>query len=151
MKAEPMRVPEPLEDRPGFVVVDTTWGQINPMKLASQVRTVGELEVIAHLEAGKPVVDSRPEEAYLKQTIPGATNVPHGDIEARMGALDPALETVFFCNGPQCGATPDSVQYLLGCSYPAQAILYYRGGLHDWLTLGLEAYPPGSPGIGSSG
>jgi hypothetical protein len=26
---------------------------------------------------------------------------------------------------------------LLASGYPPQAILYYRGGIHDWMTLGL--------------
>ncbi len=132
-----MRVPEPLEGHPGLFIIDATWGQINPISLAPQVRTVGELEVIDHLEAGGQLIDSRPEEAFAKQTIRGASNMPHGDVDVRMGELDADVKTIFFCNGPQCGATPDSVRVLLGRDYPAQSILYYRGGLHDWLTLGL--------------
>ena len=34
------------------------------------------------------------------------------------------------------------VPKLLGAGYPAEAILYYRGGIHDWMTLG---YPVKSP------
>lgn len=130
-------VPEPFPDEPGLMLVDVTWGQINPIELAPGVRTVGELEVIAHLEAGRPLVDSRPESAYFEQTISGASNLPHREIESRLDQLDPEEETVFFCNGPQCGASPDAIRSLLGRSYPARSILYYRGGLHDWLTLGL--------------
>ncbi len=141
--ADPMRVPEPLAREPGLFVVDATWGQINPIELAPGVRTVGELEVIAHLEAGRPLVDNRPEHAHIEQTIPGAINLPHGEIENRLDQLDPSVETVFFCNGPQCGASPDAIRSLLERSYPARSILYYRGGLHDWLTLGLPTVAPG--------
>lgn len=141
--AEPMMVPEPLPGEPGLIVVDATWGRINAIELAPGVRTVGELEVIAHFEAGRPLVDSRPEHAYLEQTIPGATNLPHGEVESRLDQLDPDVETIFFCNGPQCAASPEAIRSLLGRSYPAQTILYYRGGLHDWLTLGLPTAAPG--------
>lgn len=136
-RPEPMMVPEPFPGEPGLMLVDATWGQINPIELAPGVRTVGELEVIAHLEAGRPLVDSRPERAYFEQTIPGASNLPHREIESRLDQLDPEEETVFFCNGPQCAASPDAIRSLLSCSYPARSILYYRGSLHDWLTLGL--------------
>ena len=51
--------------------------------------------------------------------------------------------TVFFCNGPQCGATPDAIRSLLECGFPEASILYYRGGMHDWITLGLPIAPPG--------
>jgi hypothetical protein len=48
---------------------------------------------------------------------------------------------VFFCNGPQCAATPNAVRTLVGASYPATAILYYRGGMHDWIALGYATVP----------
>lgn len=139
---EPLYVPEPLPGEPGLILVDATWGQINPIELAAGVRTVGELEVIAHLEAGRPLVDTRPEHAYLERTIPGASNLPHGEVGSRLERLDPGVETVFFCNGPQCAASPDTIRSLLGRSYPARSILYYRGGLHDWMTLGLSTVTP---------
>ena len=141
-RAEPLMVPRPLPGDPGLIVVDATWGQINPVELAPGVRTVGEVEVIAHLEAGRPLVDSRPVHAYAAQTLPGATNLPHSEVEPRLNQLDPDVETVFFCNGPQCAASPDAIRSLLGRSYPAKSILYYRGGLHDWLTLGLPVAAP---------
>ena len=49
--------------------------------------------------------------------------------------------TILFCNGPQCAATPDAVEALLAAGYPAGALAYYRGGLHDWQTLGLPVEP----------
>lgn len=142
-RAEPLMVPRHLPGDPGLIVVDATWGQINPFELAPGVRTVGELEVVAHFDAGRPLVDSRPEHAYSAGTIPGATNLPHGEVEPRLNQLDPDVETVFFCNGPQCAASPDAIRSLLERSYPAHSILYYRGGLHDWLTLGLPTTAPG--------
>jgi rhodanese-related sulfurtransferase len=53
------------------------------------------------------------------------------------------VPAVFFCNGPLCSATPAMVRALLGAGHPATAILYYRGGMHDWITLGLPAARPG--------
>lgn len=141
-RAERLMVPQPLPGEPGLVVVDASWGEINPIELAPGVRTVGELEVIAHVESGGILVDSRPERAYGAQTIPGAINLPHGELESQLDQLDPSVETVFFCNGPQCAASPDAIRSLLHRSYPPQSILYYRGGLHDWLTLGLPAAAP---------
>ncbi len=111
------------------------------------MRTVGELEVIAHFEAGRPLIDSRPERAYLQRTIPGASNLPHDEVAARLDQLDPDVATVVFCNGPQCAASPDAIHSLLDRSYPARSLLYYRGGLHDWLTLGL----PTARGGGDAG
>lgn len=59
--------------------------------------------------------------------------------------VGPGVPTAFFCNGPQCAATPDAIAQLLDAGYPAHAILYYRGGMHDWLTLGYPTAQGGEP------
>jgi len=131
---EPCQVPQPQGD--GFVRVDVTWGEVQPIELASGVHTIGELELIEHLERGLPAIDTRLAEFHSQGSIPGARAIPHEEIEARRHELDPAVPTVFFCNGPQCTATPDAIDRLLKAGYPAGSILYYRGGMHDWMTLG---------------
>jgi len=135
-----MRVPICLADS-GLVVIDATWGTIRPMQLADGVCTVGELELMEHLDRGLPLVDSRPAEAYDCSTIPGARNIPHDETVQRISQLDPAQPTIFFCNGPQCAASPEAIDSLLTANYPPAAIRYYRGGLHDWISLGLPTEP----------
>jgi rhodanese-related sulfurtransferase len=134
-------VPQPVEGETGRFVVDGTWGTINPIALAPGVRTVGELEVIAHIERGLPVIDSRRPEFFSAATIPGAKSLPYTAIPERARELDPAVLTVLFCNGPQCSATPQAIRALLDGRYPPERLLYYRGGMHDWLTLGLPSVP----------
>jgi rhodanese-related sulfurtransferase len=131
-------VPSPLGE--GLFRVDATWGNVQPIALAPGVQTIAELELIDHLERGLPVVDTRLEEFYRDGSIPGARSIPHEEILERRDELDSSEPTVFFCNGPQCAATPDAIRRLLDVGYPANAILYYRGGMHDWMTLG---YPVG--------
>jgi rhodanese-related sulfurtransferase len=139
---ETLMVPRPVPNQPGLLTVDATWGTISPMQLASGVHTVGELEVIEHIEAGLPFVDTRLAHFYRQGTIPSARNVSHEQITDAIGSLDPDLATIFFCNGPQCAATPASIRTLLAAGYPAASILYYRGGIHDWMTLGLPLEVP---------
>lgn len=139
-EGEPMRTPGLIAET-GFVVVDATWGTIRPLKLAEEVVTVAELEVIEQLERGLPVVDTRPAPAYARSTIPGARNLPHGQAVERIDELARDQVTILFCNGPQCAATPDAVEALLAAGYPGGALAYYRGGLHDWQTLGLPVEP----------
>ena len=131
-----MMTPAPIAET-GFVVVDATWGTIRPLTLAEGVATVAELEVIAQLEGGLPVVDTRPASAFAHSTIPGAWNLPHDQVVERIDELVRDRMTILFCNGPQCAATPDAVDALLRAGYPVGALAYYRGGLHDWQTLGL--------------
>ena len=142
-RANPQRVPRALANR-GLYVVDGSWGTLQPMELAPGVRTVGELEVCEQIENGGPLIDTRPPEAHAELTIPTAVNVPHRDAAERFGELDPDVPAVYFCNGPLCSATPSMVRALLGAGHPAAAILYYRGGMHDWITLGLPAERPGA-------
>lgn len=134
--AERMMVPK-YADEPGYVVVDSTWGQIQPLEVAPGVQTIAELDVIEHLRAGLPVVDTRHPQQHEQATIPGAHAIAHEEIVARLDELDPDRVTVLFCNGPQCKATPDAVRALLAHGYPADKLRYYRGGIQDWMTLGL--------------
>ena len=119
-----------------------SWGTIKPITLAEGVRTVGELEVMEHLDSGLALIDRRLPEAYAAATIPGARSIPHTEAAERASELDRAV--VFFCNGPQCPASPNAIDTLLAAGRPPVAILYYRGGLHDWVSLGLPL-EPGSP------
>jgi|SRR5579884_528832 len=121
----------------GRVEVDATWGTVQPAELAPGVRTIGELKLIDHLERGLPAIDTRQERFVQQGTIPGARAICHEVILDHRHELDPGRPTVFFCNGPQCTATPDAVAKLLEAGYPPEAILYYRGGIHDWTTLGF--------------
>jgi rhodanese-related sulfurtransferase len=141
-RAEPLRMPRPLEGEEGLFVVDATWGRIAPMVLAPGVVTVGELEVIEHVRAGGACVDCRQPEYYAQGSLPGAVNVPHQLILDCTGSFDRERPSVLFCNGPQCTATPQAVARLLEAGHPAAALLYYRGGIHDWVTLGLPLEPP---------
>jgi rhodanese-related sulfurtransferase len=135
-------LPRPVAGDPGRFVVDATWGTIMPIELAPGVRTVGEVEVIAHIEMGLPLVDTRLPLYVAAGTIPTARNVPHTAVADRLDEFDKRVATIVFCNGPQCAATPDAIRTLLAVGYPAEGLLYYRGGIHDWVTLGLPVELP---------
>lgn len=134
-------VPQAIVGEPGLFRVDATWGTIQPMQIADGVKTVGELEVIEHLEQGLPVVDARTRDFFVVSTLAGAVNIPYPDTLARMNELNRERATIFFCNGPQCGQSPTAIHKLIEAGYPPEKMLYYRGGLHDWLTLGLPVVP----------
>ena len=135
-RPEPQRMPSELHE-PGLYKVDATWGTIQPIEIAPGVRTVGELEVIEHLRAGRPIVDTRIEASHADAAIPGSHGIPRRRFPERIGDLATDVPTVFFCNGPQCAATPSAIRALLEAGHPAELVLYYRGGMHDWITLGL--------------
>ena len=136
-QAPPQMVPQPLPREPDLVQVDTTWGELQPMRVAEGIGTVGELEVLEHLRRGDPVVDCRDRNSHELQTLPGALNIPYPEAATRSAELDRERVTVLFCNGPQCPQSPRAIRALLDSGYPADRLVYYRGGLHAWLSLGL--------------
>jgi rhodanese-related sulfurtransferase len=137
-RREPVaRIPRAVPGEPGLFVVDATWGRIQPLRLPGGVETVGELEVLAHLRAGGALVDTRQPEHVVHGTLPGAVAIRHEEILEGLAALDADGPVILFCNGPQCTATPQAVAALLEAGWDPTRLRYYRGGIHDWVTLGL--------------
>lgn len=130
-------IPKDVTGEKGLVLVDVTWGMIQPMQAADGVETVGEVEVNDHLEKGLPVIDARMHDSSGTPTIKNSKNIPHSEIVYIMDELNKEEQTIFFCNGPQCPQSPTAIKGLLEAGYQADKILYYRGGMHDWITLGL--------------
>ncbi|MGH1576664.1 rhodanese-like domain-containing protein [Planktotalea sp.] len=133
---------------------------IQPMSLGEGVSTYGELEVISFLQndvaTGKGLlIDTRLPDWFEKGSIPGAVNLPFSTLEENnpfrdeilraLGASDAsgswefssAFGLTLFCNGPWCEQTTRAVNALLGVGYPPEKLNYYRGGMQNWLLLGL--------------
>ena len=96
-----------------------------------------ELELLDLLDGGALLVDSRTSGSFGGRTIPGAVNIPHDQTVARQAELTRDELNVLFCNGPQCPQSPDAIRQLIADGFPADALAYYRGGMHDWVTLAL--------------
>ncbi len=130
-------IPKSINSESGLVEVDTTWGSIQPMQAAPDVLTVGELEVYHHKKNELSIIDARKQNTRDNVSIPGSKNIPYDELVVRMDELDKKNPTIFYCNGPQCPQSSTAIKNLIEAGYPADKILYYRGGMHDWITLGL--------------
>ena len=143
---------------------------IQPATLAPGVETIGELEVLdylARMHAGDDsilVIDSRTPDWVARGTIPGSVNIPWTSLNPSYGA-DPisiseimeerfnvrqleglwdfsgARTLVMYCNGMWCGQSPNNILNLLKFGYPAHKLKWYRGGMQDWVILGLTTVP----------
>ena len=136
-RAKNHMIPANIDSEAGLVEVDTTWGSIQPMQAAKDVLTVGEQEVYHHKKNGFPIIDARKLDTTSEVSIPGSRNIPYDELVGRMDELDKKHPSIFFCNGPQCPQSSTAIKNLIKVGYPADKILYYRGGMHDWITLGL--------------
>lgn len=122
---------------------------IEPMVVADGIKTVGELEVLDFLKEKKGILlDARTRDWYLRGTIPGSINIPYTEIAGRLDAFGcartgatwdcaKARTALMFCNGPWCSQSPTAIRDMLREGFPPEKILYYRGGMQDWLLLGL--------------
>ncbi|MGY1712277.1 rhodanese-like domain-containing protein [Geodermatophilus sp. SYSU D00758] len=137
----PRSVPWPVEGATDVVAVDTTWGELQSLESAPGVRTVGELELTDLAARGALLVDCRTAGSFGGRTIPGSVLIPHDQVVERRGELDPHRLSILFCNGPQCPQSPDAIRQLLEAGHPAGALAYYRGGMHDWVTLAMPTQP----------
>jgi rhodanese-related sulfurtransferase len=133
---EPQNMPRPSGE-PDVVTVDTTWGTLQALQPVPGIRTVGELEVAALVDDGALLVDTRVPDSRSGITIAGAVNLPHDQVLARQHDLDRTRVSILFCNGPQCSQTPDALRTLSENGYPLDRLAYYRGGMHDWITLAM--------------
>jgi rhodanese-related sulfurtransferase len=136
-RAENHMIPDNIGEETGLEEVDTTWGNIQPMQAAESVFTIGEQEVFHHKKKDLPIIDTRKIDTMDELSIPGSKNIPYDELVGRIDELDENHPSIFFCNGPQCPQSSTAIKNLLEAGYPADKILYYRGGMHDCITLGL--------------
>lgn len=126
-------------------------GVLQPIVPVTGVRPVGELEVLAALsDSSYVVVDMREPRWRLSATIPGSISLPYNEIAERLDELGcartatgwdcaGAKHVVAFCNGPACPQSPTAIRAMINQGFPPDRIHYYRGGMQDWLVLGLTS------------
>ena len=76
------------------------------------------------------VVDGRSAEAYAREHIPGAVNLPHREISAETTAhLDKSSLYVCYCDGIGCNASTKTALKLLTLGFQVRELM---GGLDWW-------------------
>ena len=133
---------------------------IQPIKTHKDIQTIGEVEVLQFMsEKGNKkkglLVDLRPKKVYKKESIPSAVNIPYATKDNKVkikkilkilgakrksdGSLDTsrALDIAFYCDGLWSEKSPEFIKTFLDLGYPAEKILYYRGGMQMWKILGF--------------
>ena len=117
------------------------------------------------------VVDSRTPDWVMRGTIPGSVNVPWNTVsqdsmsgmfgDSGQSQLDGILADQFgatktdagwdfggaktlvlFCNGIWCAQSSTNIHTLVKLGYPADKLKWYRGGMQDWVSVGLTTVTP---------
>ncbi|MCX7931994.1 MAG: rhodanese-like domain-containing protein [Rhodovarius sp.] len=116
-------------------------------------RSIDPGELQALIAAGRPlaILDSRPREEFRRMSIPGAINVPGGELVYRIADLvpDPATMIVVNCAGRTRSILGAESLRRAGVPNPVFAL---RNGTMGWELAGFacahgreESYPPGTP------
>jgi rhodanese-related sulfurtransferase len=136
------------------------------VETVGELEVLGYLKRIAGGDHSVLVVDSRTPDWLARGTIPGSVNIPWNKINMDMvGTFDIGAEAaelqhiladefgavrgdngwdfskaktlVLFCNGLWCPQSGLNLRTLLKLGYPADKLKWYRGGMQDWVSLGL--------------
>jgi rhodanese-related sulfurtransferase/DNA-binding transcriptional ArsR family regulator len=81
------------------------------------------------------LLDVRPQDEYALGHLPGALNVPLGELEARLAELPADREIVAYCRGPYCVLSVEAVALLRAKGYRVRRL---EDGLPEWKAAGLE-------------
>ena len=136
------------------------------VETVGELEVLGYLKRISNGDRTVMVVDSRTPEWIIRGTIPGSVNIPWNkinlDVEgtfeltAEAESMADILTTQFgahlvdgkwdfrnaktlvmFCNGIWCPQSSANIKTLLKLGYPAYKLKWYRGGMQDWVSVGL--------------
>ena len=137
-----------------------------------ELEVLDYLQKSAKGDASILVVDSRTPDWAMRGTIPGSVNIPWTSINlekdgsffqeaesadtltevltTHFGAkkakkgwdFSGAKTLVMFCNGIWCPQSSLNIKTLIELGYPADKIKWYRGGVQDWVSVGLTTVKP---------
>jgi ArsR family transcriptional regulator len=80
------------------------------------------------------VLDVRPEDEFALGHLPGARNVPLGQLKRQLSKLDRKAEIVAYCRGPYCVLSFEAVAQLRKLGFKARRL---QDGLPEWKAAGM--------------
>ncbi|MDJ0741585.1 MAG: metalloregulator ArsR/SmtB family transcription factor [Gammaproteobacteria bacterium] len=106
------------------------------LRVKDRLEPIPAAELLARARDGLvTVLDVRPADEFAQGHVPGAINIPLGELEQRLDALDAEREIVAYCRGPHCVLAFDAVTKLRDRGRRARRL---DGGLPEWR---LAGYP----------
>ncbi len=100
---------------------------------------VSKEDLAVWLEAGDvTALDVRHEDEFALGHLPGAINIPIGELDYRMDELSSGREVVAYCRGPYCILSVEAVAALRERNYSARRL---ADGYPGWKISGLPVEP----------
>lgn len=133
---------------------------IQPMYI-NHVETIGELELLENIKKMQEedshilLLDVRTRNWFKEGTIPSATNLPFTMLDKNSKYINKVLKLlgaikkndkwnfqavptmIIFSNGIWDAQASNAIHSLLSFGCPEDKILYYRGGMQSWNSVGL--------------
>lgn len=112
-------------------------GDVHALKPIAQdelARRIGDGDVV--------VLDVRPQVEYSAGHIPGAINLPHDQLAARLADLPLGSDIVAYCRGRYCVFAPSAVRLLRAHGYTAHPL---DGGVPEWRIAGRPVTAGSTP------
>ena len=99
------------------------------------MEAVSREELLDRLRCGTvTLIDVRPEDEFAHGHLPGALNIPLGQLELRLAELPPDREVVAYCRGPWCVLSFEAVALLRRRGHLARRL---EDGFPEWKVAGL--------------
>ncbi len=96
---------------------------------------VSRLELTERVKAGVvTVLDVRPEDEFALGHVPGALNIPFGQLEKRLAEIAQDQAIIAYCRGPYCVLSYEAVALLRARGFDAHRL---EDGLPEWRAAGL--------------
>ena len=109
---------------------------------------------VFQMESNDPELKAVLDKIGIKPRTPGVVERLWASIKRLFGMevnentmnwdLSKAKHLLLWCNGPWCDQSPRAIRALIKLGYPESKLSYYRGGMQDWLVLGLTVIVPGT-------
>lgn len=104
---------------------------------------VSRTELMERIKKGLvTVLDVRPEDEFALGHLPGAINVPLGQLKRRLAKLDRKTEIVAYCRGPYCVLSFEAVAQLRAKGFKVRRL---EDGLPEWRAAGLPVEGVATP------
>lgn len=100
------------------------------------LEAISREELATRLKDGMiTVLDVRPEAEFSHGHLPGAINIPIGELKRRLADLPKRREIVAYCRGPYCVWSFDAVATLRAKGYRVRRL---EDGFPEWKAAGLD-------------